>query len=106
MSAADKTILANYLEDINQTRPAFVLRAARRRPNVSFNDVRDCAEAAMMTCTGLIIVVPKNGFSLVELAVVLIVVSLLLVGLLGPLTAQQEQKKTSADARAANGRGA
>ena len=34
----------------------------------------------------------KNGFSLVELAVVLIVVSLLLVGLLGPLTAQQEQK--------------
>lgn len=33
-----------------------------------------------------------RGFTLVELAVVLVVVSLLLVGLLGPLTAQQEQK--------------
>lgn len=34
----------------------------------------------------------EDGFTLVELAIVLIVISLLLVGLLGPLTAQQEQK--------------
>lgn len=34
----------------------------------------------------------NKGFSLVELAVVLVVVGLLLVSLLGPLTAQQEQK--------------
>lgn len=33
-----------------------------------------------------------KGFSLVELAIVLIVVSLLLVALMGPLAAQQEQK--------------
>lgn len=37
--------------------------------------------------------IESEGFSLVELAIVLVVVSLLLVGLLGPLTAQQEQKR-------------
>jgi prepilin-type N-terminal cleavage/methylation domain-containing protein len=34
----------------------------------------------------------KGGFTLVELAIVLVVVSLLLVALMGPLAAQQEQK--------------
>ena len=34
----------------------------------------------------------KGGFTLVELAIVLVVISLLLVALMGPLAAQQEQK--------------
>ncbi|HLD09715.1 MAG TPA: prepilin-type N-terminal cleavage/methylation domain-containing protein, partial [Methylophilaceae bacterium] len=38
---------------------------------------------------------PSNGFTLVEMAVVLVIVGLLLAGLLMPLSAQLDQRNTT-----------